>query len=125
MLCGDTVIKLIEIYRDEEKILKAVERAVLTFEEYHNAVFKMELWIKVYSNAVSREEYQDRVSGLDKLRTSNHNSVLGSVSLLNRLAEKNGLAPVYDGVVSRERPYRTEVADAVFEYVEQMIKNRR
>ena len=40
------------------------------------------------------------------------------------VAEKNELVPVYDGVVSEERPYRREVANAVFEYVEYLIKKR-
>ena len=71
------------------------------------------------------EEYKDNVSKLDKMRTVNHNSVIANVNLLNRLAEKNGLQPVYDGIVSEERPYRREIANAVLDYVESIIKNRR
>ena len=125
MLCEDTITKLIDIYKDDEKILNVIERAISTFEEYHQAIFKMELWMKVFSKAISGSEYQDNVTRLDKSRTTNHNSVLGTVNLLNRLAEKNNLPPVYDGIVSQERPYRREVANAVLEYVEQIIKNRR
>ena len=125
MLCEDTITKLIDIYKDDEKILNVIERAISTFEEYHQAIFKMELWMKVFSKAISGSEYQDNVTRLDKSRTTNHNSVLGNVNLLNRLAEKNNLPPVYDGIVSQERPYRREVANAVLEYVEQIIKNRR
>ena len=125
MLCTDTINKLIEKYKDDDKFLKIIERSISTFEEYHEAIFKMELWMKIYSNSITGQEYKDNVSKLDKMRTVNHNSVLANVNLLNRLAKKNSLPPVYDGIVSEERPYRREVANAVLEYVESIIKNRR
>lgn len=124
-ICQETIDKLTSIYKDDEKVLKMIERSIVGFEEYHNSIFKMELWLKLYSNAVSDDEYKDTVAKLDKSRTFSHNSVLGNVNLLNRLAAKNDLAPVYNGVVSHERPYRREVANAVLDYVEQMIINRR
>jgi site-specific DNA-cytosine methylase len=77
----------------------------------------MELWMKIYSKSITGEEYKDNVSKLDKMRTVNHNSVIANVNLLNRLAEKNGLQPVYDGIVSEERPYRREIANDVLDYV--------
>ena len=54
----------------------------------------------------------------------NHNAMLSEVSLLNRLAEENGLPLFYDGEVSAERPIRTWVADAVLAYVRQVIEDR-
>ena len=125
MICKETIEKLTELYRDDDRILKIIERSIASFEEYHSVIFKMELWMKVYARLVSSEEYKDNVSKLDKTRTMSHNSVLGNVNLLNRLAEKNQLPPVYDGIVSHERPYRREVANAVLEYVEEIIKSRR
>ena len=125
MICKETIEKLTELYRDDDRILKIIERSIASFEEYHSVIFKMELWMKIYARSVSSEEYKDNVSKLDKARTMSHNSVLGNVNLLNRLAEKNHLPPVYDGIVSHERPYRREVANAVLEYVEEIIKSRR
>ncbi len=125
MLCEETIAKLISIYKDDDKILKTIEQSITSFEEYHSAIFKMELWMKVFSNTVSGSEYQENVSLMDKSRTTNHNSVLGNVNLLNRLANMNNLPPVYDGIVSHDRPYRREVANAVLEYVEKIVKNRR
>lgn len=104
MICKETIEKLLEIYRDDDKILKIIERSITSFEEYHSEIFKMELWMKVYARSVTSDEYRDNVSKLDKSRTMLHNSVLGNVNLLNRLAEKNKLPPVYDGIVSYERP---------------------
>ena len=125
MIFKETIEKLLEIYRDDDKILKIIERSITSFEECHSEIFKMELWMKVYARSVTSDEYRDNVSKLDKSRTMSHNSVLGNVNLLNRLAEKNKLPPVYDGIVSHERPYRREVANAVLEYVEDIIKSRR
>ena len=125
MVCKQTIDNLIEIYKDAEKVLGIIERSITTFEEYHSEIFKMELWMKIYSSSVDDGTYKDNVSRLDKLRTVTHNSVLANVNLLNRLAEKNNLPPVYDGIVSEERPYRREVANAVLEYVENIIKKRR
>ena len=81
--------------------------------------------MKIYSNSIGGQDYKDYVSKLDKMRTVTHNSVLANVNVLNRLAAKNSLPPVYDGIVSEERPYRREVANAVLAYVEKIIKNRR
>ena len=53
-----------------------------------------------------------------------HNSVIANVSIMNRLAEQAGLPPVYDGIVSEERPYRTELADAILAFVADVITNR-
>lgn len=124
MLCAETIEKLADIYKDDQKIMSVMERCIKSFEEYHQVIFKMELWIKLYSKSVSADEYKDNISQMDNARTMSHNSVLGNVKLLNRLAEKNELAPVYNGVVSEERPYRREVANAVLEYIEFIIKER-
>jgi len=124
MLCAETIEKLADIYKDDSKIMSVIERCIKSFEEYHQVIFKMELWIKLYSKSVSADEYKDNISQMDNARTMSHNSVLGNVKLLNRLAEKNELAPVYSGVVSEERPYRREVANAVLEYIESIIKER-
>lgn len=69
MLCTNTINKLIEIYKDDVKFLKIIERSISTFEEYHNTIFNMELWMKVYSNSITGQEYKDNVSKLDNMRT--------------------------------------------------------
>lgn len=45
--------------------------------------------------------------------------------MLNRMASKAGVGPIYGGTVSEEMPYRRQVADAVLEYVESIISDRR
>lgn len=125
MLCNNTIIKLIEIYRDNTKVIKSIERCIMSFEEYHSSIYKMETWMKIYGNNSSKEEHKDTIANLDKSRTLQHNALLGNVNLLNRLAEKNKLPLVYDGIISHERPYRREVANSVLEYIDFTINNRR
>ena len=43
---------------------------------------------------------------------------------MNRMAEEASLPPLYDGVVSEERPYRRELADAVLAFVREVMINR-
>lgn len=125
MLCNSTIIKLIEIYRDNTKVIKSIERCIMSFEEYHSSIYKMETWMKIYGNNSSKEEHKDTIANLDKSRTLQHNALLGNVNLLNRLAEKNKLPLVYDGIISHERPYHREVANSVLEYIDFTINNRR
>ena len=125
MLCNGTIIKLIEIYRDNTKVIKSIERCIMSFEEYHSSIYKMETWMKIYGNNSSKEEHKDTIANLDKSRTLQHNALLGNVNLLNRHAEKNKLPLVYDGIISHERPYRREVANSVLEYIDFTINNRR
>ena len=61
---------------------------------------------------------------MDRMRTTCHNAVIANVSIMNRLAEQTGLPPVYDGIVSEERPYRTELADAILAFVANVITYR-
>lgn len=122
----ETIIKLIAICQEDKDMLDILYGSLKSFEEYHSVIFDMETWMKVFSyKSVNKEEYQSKVTDMDRCRTMCHNSVLSSVNILNRLAAKENLPLVYDGVVSEERPYRREVANAVLEYVENIIKNRR
>ena len=123
---NETITKLIATYQEDKDMLDILYSSLKSFEEYHSVIFDMETWMKVFSyKSVDKEEYQSKVTDMDRRRTMCHNSVLSSVNILNRIAVKENLPLVYDGVVSEERPYRREVANAVLEYVENIIKNRR
>ena len=82
MLCNSTIIKLIEIYRDNTKVIKSIERCIMSFEEYHSSIYKMETWMKIYGNNSSKEEYKDIIANLDKSRTLQNDALLGNVNLL-------------------------------------------
>jgi hypothetical protein len=123
---NETITKLITTCQEDKDMLDILYSSLKSFEEYHSVIFDMETWMKVFSyKSIDKEEYQSKVTDMDIRRTMCHNSVLSSVNILNRLATKENFPLVYDGIVSEERPYRREVANAVLEYVENIIKNRR
>ena len=122
----ETISKLVSLYREDREILDIIFDALKTFEEYHLAIYNMETQLRVYSyDSMDTEDYKDLIQELDGKRTRCHNAVLTSVNMLNRIADKEGFPLIYEGIVSEKRPYRREVANAVLEYVEDVIKNRR
>lgn len=123
---AETILKLSLLYAEDTDFLDILYSSLKSFEEYHSVIYDMELWMKVYSyKSVDKEEYQSKVTEMDRRRTMCHNSALSSVNSLNRLATKENLPLVYEDIVSEERPYRREVANAILEYVESVIKMRR
>ncbi len=126
MINVEVINRLIQIYADDKEMLDLIYSEIESFEDYHRAIYSMESKLRIYSSKVmERDDYQELVMSLDKKRTMQHNHVLTAVNVLNRMAAKEQLEPVYAGTVSEERPFRREVANAVLSYVEDVIKNRR
>jgi len=128
MLNREVLDRLISIYQtnEDDDGLDMIFEQLASFEEYHSAIYSMETKLKVRSaKSMEGEEYRLMVQSLDKKRTMQHNRVLIAVNILNRMAAKEGLELIYNGIVSEERPYRREVANAVLEYVEKVIRERR
>ena len=123
---NDTALeKLIEKSKNDKELLDIIFDIFKSFEDYHKAIIEMELKLKVYSASMEREEYQSTVTELDKKRTMFHNSVLTGVNMLNRMAEQAGIEHIYSGTISKERPYRREVANAVLSFLQRVIDNRK
>jgi len=117
--------RLFKAIHDDAELLEFVHEAIKSFGHYHQAILDMETWLRLYDyNNLSREEYQDKKTQLDKYRTTCHNAALNSINILNRLAEQNNIPNIYDGTISEEQPYRREVADAVIQYMEDVIEKR-
>ena len=126
MLNKEVIQKIIELNLNDREMLDAIFDALNDFEEYHHAIYEMETRIKVYSGDTSdREEYLRLKQTLDTTRTRRHNLVISDVAMLNRIAKNCGLDPVYDDVISEEQPYRRNLANAVLDYVADVITNRR
>jgi len=115
---------LINALQDDPLMLGAVYDAVVIFEEYHSAVIAEQALKLVYEHGVATPEYRERYTDADATRTRVHNAVIARVALLNREAEKRGIAPIYKGEVSTEYPARRELADAVMAYLETIVENR-
>ena len=121
----NTLNTLIALHRDDPDTIEIISDALESFEKYHQAIYSLEIRRKLYAQgAISSETYREVVPELDGIRTRRHNVLLSEVNMLNRLAEQAGLPPVYPGEVSEERPIRTWVADAVLDYVRQVIDDR-
>lgn len=118
--------KLIQNSRHDKESIEMIYDIFKGFEEYHKKIIDMEIKIRLYSTEIlEREEYQSMVTELDKHRTMQHDSLLTGVNILNRMAAMKGLDPIYSGTISKERPYRREVANAVLDYLQSVITNRR
>ena len=118
--------KLIQTCRDDKESLDIIFDILKGFEEYHAKIIELEIRLKLYSTIIlTTDEYQFIVTELDKRRAMSHDSILIGVNVLNRMAEKQDIEQIYSGTVSKERPYRREVANSVLNYLQTIIENRR
>ena len=120
-----TIEKLLTMYKNDKDMIELIVDALDSFERYHQAIYALELKQKLrQAKAVDDETFREEYPAMDRVRTTCHNSVIANVSIMNRLAEQAGLPPGYDGIVSEERPSRTELADAILAFVADVITNR-
>ena len=115
---------LIQACKADSELLEIIQDALRSFEEYHTAIYSMEIRKQLLAGTVDALQYQEEIREMDCRRTGSHNAVISNISLLNRLAEQAGLPPVYEGVISRDQPYRRQIADAVLNYVRDIILAR-
>lgn len=121
----ETIKSLMTIHADDRDMISLIVDGLESFERYHQAIYALEIQRKLYAcGAMDSETYRDVIPHLDQVRTSAHNAVIMNVQILNRIAAQSNLEPFYDGVVSEERPYRTLLADAILEFVREIIDNR-
>lgn len=106
-------------------MLEIIQNALLSFENYHNSIYKMETYKQIFTyKNTSKEDYHFKLESLDTSRTLNHNMVIDNVRILNRLCKQNNIPKVYDEIISTKQPYRRYIADAVLNYVENIINKR-
>lgn len=115
---------LIQACKTDSELLEIIQDALRSFEEYHTAIYSMEIRKQLLAGTVDAPQYQEEIGEMDRRRTGSHNAVISNISLLNRLAEQAGLPPVYEGIISRDQPYRRQIADAVLDYVRDIILAR-
>ena len=105
--------------------VKMISDCMKSFANYHEAIYELEIWLKLHNpKNTSTEEYQHKQSELAHSRTVCHNAALASINILNRMASSFGIGEIYCGTVSEERPYRTEVADAILDYIGDVMLKR-
>lgn len=116
---------LVEAYKYDKYRLKLINSCLRSFADYYKAVYELEIYKDIFYNPNGDDgEYRDRVTELDRSRTRFHNSLISNVSTLNRMAETAGTPLIYSGVVSEQQPYRRQIADSIFEFMNECVKNR-
>ena len=121
----ETLKQLIAFHAFDSTMTGIIVDVLESFESYHQAIYTMEVRRQLrLHGAMDDETYREEIPRLDRVRTARHNTVISNVGLLNRLAAQAGLAPFYEGEVSEERPYRTQLADAVLLFVREIIEER-
>lgn len=125
MLDLQSVQALINAYKDDAEALELIRGILASFEDYHHAIFEEQTFPLLFSGSdMDGSTFREQRAATDRKRTAAHNAVIANVRILNRMAAQAGLNPTYEGIISEDRPYRREVADAVLSYVESVIKNR-
>lgn len=121
----ETLSRMIKFFKDDSETLDMIVMSLDAFEDYHQAIYQLEITRKLYANgAMDGDTYREQLQSRDVTRTRNHNALLAHVNLLNRLAEEARLPPFYEGEVSEEKPIRRQVADAILEFVRQVMIER-
>ena len=123
MINGEVISKLYNVCSDGME-LEMIQSCVKSFHEYHKVIYDMETFIRFKDKDMNREDYQFTFTNYDTRRTTCHNIVIQNIGILNRMAERYNLEPVYIGEVSTQKPYRRILANEVLEYVEQVVKDR-
>lgn len=124
MINAEVISKLFNICSDGME-LEMIQSCVKSFHEYHKVIYDMETFLRFKDKDMSTEDYQFTLTNYDTRRTTCHNIVIQNIGILNRMADRYNLEPVYTGVVSTQRPHRRVLANEVLEYVEYIVKERR
>jgi hypothetical protein len=111
--------RLIRAAEGDDDVLDLVAEAITGFADYHRAVVVGETCKLVYGG-ISR----GKAIEADSRRSQEHDRAISKVAMLNRLALERDIELVYDGTVSREQPYRVEIAEAMFVYMRTVVEKR-
>ncbi len=99
--------------------------ALESFEAYHTAVHALEIRRYLYAHGcMDFSSFRELYDDLQQKQWDTFHEAVKSLLFLNRLAEENGLEPVYNGTISQERVHRIEIADAVLDYLNTLVSNR-
>ena len=79
---------LIQACKADSELLEIIQDALRSFEEYHTAIYSMEIRKQLLAGTVDALQYQEEIGEMDRRRTGSHNAVISNISLLNRLAEQ-------------------------------------
>ena len=91
------------------------------FHRYVDTVVTGETKLLLQCNNLDGQEYRDAIRSYDEDRHSAHDKAIGDAILVNRLATRNGLQPVFTG----DETQRHQIAEFCLELDQYLFQNRR
>ena len=101
--------------------LDTVEKAMQAFHNYINTVVDGEIKLLIQDNSLEGQEYRDVIISYDGDRHNAHEKAIGDAKLVNRLAAREGLLPIFTG----DETQRHQIADFCLELDRYLFQNRR
>ena len=101
--------------------LDTVEKAMQAFHNYVNTVVDGEMKLLIQGSSLEGQEYRDAITQYDGDRHSAHEKAIGDAKLVNRLAAREGLPPIFTG----DETQRHQIADFCLELDQYLFQNRR
>lgn len=120
MFKKENFLALVEAYSDDDMVLDMIASNMNNLGNYVDSVYSMEYRIPILRARLDAVDFQDAVMDLDRGRRNAHEAAISSVKILNRVAGKAGLPPLYDGDVEN----RYQVADFCMEVVKELFDDR-
>ena len=92
------ISNLINACKDDSDMVEFLGDQFGTFGDYVNIVARMEYSVRILmATKDDTEAFQSAVKELDNSRRIYHNAAISACNILNRLSEKFGLEPFFDG----------------------------
>ena len=91
------------------------------FHNYINTVVDGEMKLLMQGSSLKGQEYRDVIISYDGDRHSAHEKAIGDAKLVNRLAAREGLPPIFTG----DETQRHQIADFCLELDQYLFQNRR
>ncbi|MGI9951420.1 DUF3232 domain-containing protein [Moorellaceae bacterium AZ2] len=100
--------------------LQSVEDFIEDCGKYIDSVMAMEAALAVARYRMEPEDYREHIIELDRRRKLNHDALIASVRLVNRLAKLYGCEPVYTGPDER-----IAIAEFAMEITQEFFAERK
>lgn len=100
-------LKLVEAVsktEDKDILLSALENCMTSFADYVNSIYAMEVLIPIQRHRLEGEDLRSYIEGLDSRRKACHNAAIANINMLNRIAVKVGVDPLYDEIIDGDNP---------------------
>ena len=106
---------------DAREDFDIVTKAMEAFHRYVDTVVTGETKLLLQGSNLDGQEYRDAITQYDGDRHSAHEKAIGDAKLINRLAAREGLPPIFTG----DDTQRHQVADFCLELDQYLFQNRR